>query len=180
VALAHTGVGAVHGFGHGFAHPISGLDHVLAMVAVGVFAAQLGGAAIWRVPLAFVGAMAVGGALGVAGVQVPFLEIGIALSVVALGLLIASGAKPPIAVAMVAVGFFALFHGHAHGAEMPATASGLTYGAGFIAATALLHAAGVGLEIAATRIAGLRGGLAVRLSGGAAALVGVVLLAGVF
>jgi urease accessory protein len=126
-AFAHTGVGDTAGFVHGFIHPIGGLDHVLAMVAVGLFAALLGGRALWLVPFSFVSMMAVGGALGMGGVALPFAEFGIGLSVVAFGVAVAFRLHMPIAVAMALVGFFAVFHGHAHGAEMPDTASGFEY-----------------------------------------------------
>ncbi len=140
VAEAHTGVGSTIGFTHGFMHPLSGIDHMLAMVAVGLFAARLGGSALWLVPSAFVAMMAVGGFLGISGVELPFVEIGIAASVIVLGAAVALDFNLPTAAAMALVGFFALFHGHAHGAEMPETANGLTYGIGFMLATALLHA----------------------------------------
>jgi urease accessory protein len=131
-AFAHTGVGDTAGFVHGFIHPIGGLDHVLAMVAVGLFAALLGGRALWLVPFSFVSMMAVGGALGMGGVALPFAEFGIGLSVVAFGVAVAFRLHMPIAVAMALAGFFAVFHGHAHGAEMPDTASGFEYAAGFL------------------------------------------------
>ena len=138
-AFAHTGVGDTVGFAHGFMHPITGIDHVLAMVMVGVFAWQLGGRALWLVPTTFVLVMAIGGALGVAGIGVPFVEAGIALSVIVLGAIVAFGIKAPVAVAMAVVGLFAVFHGHAHGSEMPESAAGMAYGLGFMLATALLH-----------------------------------------
>jgi len=147
LAFAHVGIGDTIGIAHGFMHPVSGIDHVLAMLAVGLFAAHLGGRALWLVPLAFLAMMAFGGALGIAGVALPYVEIGVAVSVVMLGIIIASRISPPLAIAMALVGFFAIFHGHAHGAEMPETALGLAYGAGFILATALLHAIGIGLGI---------------------------------
>ena len=158
-ALAHTGVGDTSGFGHGFGHPISGMDHVLAMVMVGVFAAQLGGRALWLVPATFVAVMALGGALGAAGVDVPFVETGIALSVIVLGAVVALNVKAPVAAAMGLVGLFAVFHGHAHGAEMPEDAGGLAYAAGFMLATALLHATGLGFGVAigALRLSGDQG-----------------------
>jgi urease accessory protein len=109
---------------HGFEHPISGLDHILAMVMVGVFAWQLGGRALWLVPMSFVLMMAAGGALGVAGIDVPFVEVGIAFSVIVLSMGVALGIKTPVAAAMAVVGLFAIFHGHAHGAEMPEDAGG--------------------------------------------------------
>ena len=142
-ALAHVGVGNTSGFMHGFMHPLSGLDHQLAMILVGVFAYQLGGRALWLVPLTFVSVMALSGFLGVAGIPVPFVEIGIALSVIVLGAVVAFGVKAPVALAMGAVGLFAIFHGHAHGTEMPLDASGFEYGIGFMLATAVLHAAGI-------------------------------------
>lgn len=178
LAFAHTGVGDVHGFSHGFAHPLGGLDHLLAMVTVGIFAYQLGGRAIWAVPATFVALMAVGGALGISGVDVPFVELGIALSVVVLGLVVAFGVKAPLALAMALVGFFAIFHGHAHGAEMPADASGLAYGLGFMLATGLLHLAGIGLGMAIGRVGEAYGSRYVRGAGAAVAVAGVGILAG--
>jgi len=144
LAHAHTG-GHATGFWHGAEHPVSGLDHILAMVAVGLWAAQLRGRALWAVPASFVGVMALGGVLGVAGIAMPFVEQGIVLSVLALGVLVAAAVRLPLAASVALGGLFAIFHGHAHGAEMPAAASGLTYGAGFVLATALLHLSGIGL-----------------------------------
>ncbi|MFG1302404.1 HupE/UreJ family protein [Xanthobacter sp. V3C-3] len=178
LAFAHTGVGAVHGFNAGFAHPMGGLDHLLAMVTVGIFAYQLGGRALWAVPATFVALMAVGGALGISGIDVPFVELGIALSVVVLGAAVAFGVKAPLAAALAIVGFFAIFHGHAHGAEMPADASGLAYGLGFMSATALLHLAGLGLGMAIGRFGEAHGEKFVRGAGAAVAVAGVGLLAG--
>ena len=178
-ALAHTGVGHASGFMHGFAHPISGLDHILAMVMVGVFAWQLGGRALWLVPAAFVLVMVVGGVLGVAGIDVPYVETGIALSVVVLGAVVALGVKAPVAMAMGLVGLFAIFHGHAHGAEMLEDAGGLAYAAGFMIATALLHAAGVGVGLLIGKVSESHGPAVVRTAGGAAAVAGVGLLTGV-
>ena len=177
-AFAHTGVGDVNGFVQGFAHPLGGIDHVLAMVAVGLFAAHLRGRALWLVPAAFVAMMAVGGGLGMAGVGLPFAEAGIGLSVVALGLVVWSRADMAVAAAMALVGLFAIFHGHAHGAEMPQSASGLEYGAGFIAATAALHAVGVGLGTAAENIGGRHGRRALRAAGAIMAATGVAILVG--
>jgi urease accessory protein len=176
-AMAHTGVGATGGFAHGFWHPIGGLDHVLAMVLVGMLAWQLGGRALWLVPSAFVAVMAVGGALGIAGVALPMVELGIALSIVVLGAAVAFGLRAPVAVAMAITGLFAVFHGHAHGGEMPADAAGLTYGAGFMLATAALHLCGIGLGLAVGAI-GDRSGLAIRSAGGLAAIVGLAFLTG--
>ena len=178
MASAHTGVGDTVGFAHGFLHPLNGLDHVLAMVMVGVFAWQLGGRALWLVPATFVALMAVGGALGVAGIGLPFVEAGIALSVIVLGAVVALRVQAPVAVAMAVVGLFAIFHGHAHGAEMPETAAGLGYGLGFMLATALLHAAGIGLGFAIGWADARKGPIVARTAGAAAALAGVAILAG--
>ncbi len=174
-ALAHSGHGDTSGFVAGFLHPVGGLDHVLAMVAVGLFAAHLGGRALWAVPAAFVALMAVGGALGMNGANVPYVETGIALSVVVFGLTLASGAALPVGLAVGLVGFFSIFHGHAHGAEMPPNTSGAAYAAGFLIATALLHGAGIALGMGAARLASQR---AVRIGGAAMAAAGVGLLAG--
>src|SRR5579883_978366 len=130
LASAHPGHGT-HGFASGFSHPLLGLDHILAMVAVGLWAAQLGGRSLWAVPATFVGVMSVGGMLGLLGVPLPMVEAGILASVLILGLFIATAVRLPLAASMLLVGAFALFHGHAHGTEIPATASGLTYGLGF-------------------------------------------------
>jgi urease accessory protein len=142
-ALAHTGHAAAGGLASGFLHPLGGLDHVLAMVAVGLLAWNLGGRALWLVPLAFVAAMAAAGAIGMAGTALPLVELGIGLSVVAIGGLVALGLRLPTALAMGIAAVFAIFHGHAHGTEMDPTASGLGYGVGFVAATVLLHATGI-------------------------------------
>lgn len=180
LAFAHPGHGEAVGFAHGFMHPIGGLDHVLAMVAVGIFAANLGGRALWAVPATFVALMAVGGVLGMSGVEVPFVEIGIAASVIVLGAVVALRATNwPLGAAMAMVGAFAVFHGFAHGAEMPADASGLAYAAGFMAATAALHAVGVGAGLA---IGGIGRAHAPRLTealGALVAVAGLGLLAGV-
>jgi len=178
-AFAHTGAGSSSGFAHGFAHPMTGLDHVLAMVAVGLLAWQIGGRALWMVPLSFVVAMAAGGALGVAGWDLPAVEIGIALSVVALGAVVAIGLKLPTAVAVALAAAFAVFHGHAHGAEMPQDASGLAYGAGFMIATALLHLAGIGVGIGIGWLSRSVGPAVVRASGAAIAVVGLGILVGI-
>jgi urease accessory protein len=179
VASAHTGVGDATGFVHGFSHLFGGIDHVLAMVAVGIFAAHLGGRALWLVPISFVTVMAIGGALGMAGVPLPFVEIGIGLSVVALGLAIALQVGLPTLAAMGLVAFFAVFHGHAHGSEMANTASALAYGLGFVAATASLHGIGIGLRLEVGAIGAAPGHRIVQASGGAMALAGVALLAGI-
>jgi urease accessory protein len=175
-ALAHPGIGDAHGFVQGFAHPLGGLDHVLAMVTVGIFAWQLGGRALWLVPATFVLAMATGGALAMLGIPVPLVELGIALSVIVLGAVVALGVKAPLAIAMGLVGLFAIFHGHAHGTEMPLDASGGAYGAGFVLATALLHVAGIALGVAIGRIGDADGRAAYRLGGAFVVLAGVALL----
>lgn len=178
IAFAHTGIGHTAGFFHGFEHPIGGIDHVLAMVAVGVFAFVLGGRALWLVPLSFVGMMVVGFALGIAQLGLPFVELGIALSSVVIGATAALGRPMPVALAMALVGVFATFHGHAHGAEMPDTAAGLTYAFGFIAATALLHAAGILAALGVSRVIGRYGKAPAQVAGAVFALGGIGVLAG--
>jgi urease accessory protein len=157
---------------------MTGLDHVLAMVMVGVLAFQLGGRATWLLPATFVLVMAFGGALGMAGFNVPFVEIGIALSVIVLGAVVALNIKAPVAAAMAVVGLFAVFHGHAHGAEMPENAAGITYAVGFMMATAILHMAGLALRFAIGRGGERSGFLATRLAGGFATIAGVGILTG--
>ena len=178
IALAHTGHGDTSGLIQGFTHPITGIDHVLAMVAVGVLAAQFGGRALWLVPLGFVGVMAVAGALGMAGIQLPVSEVGIALSLVVLGLAVAFRLSLSELAAMALVGFFAVFHGHVHGAEMPAAASGVPYAAGFVGATAMLHAVGVGVGLLVGWEARALSRRLLQTGGGAMALFGLVVLAG--
>jgi urease accessory protein len=172
-AYAHVGVGQTTGFARGFMHPLSGLDHVLAMVAVGLWAGQRSGRARWLIPVTFVTIMALGGIAGTMGIAVPFVEQGIALSVLVLGVLVAAAVRWPLPVSMLVVGVFALFHGHSHGAEMAASVSGLEYGSGFVLATALLHAIGVG---AGTLVRGFDRDILARLLGGAIAASGVYLL----
>jgi urease accessory protein len=179
LALAHPGLpGHAHDLATGFLHPLGGLDHVLAMVAVGLFAAQLGGRALWLVPASFVAVMAAAGLAGMSGIALPLTEAGIALSVIVLGAAVALRAAMPVAAAMALAGFFAIFHGYAHGLETPETASGLAYGLGFVVATALLHGFGIGLGIALGRVEGTVGRNLVRVAGSLAAIVGVVMLAG--
>ncbi|AWC21298.1 HupE / UreJ protein [Aminobacter sp. MSH1] len=178
LAMAHPGHGEVHGFSGGFAHPLGGLDHVLAMTLVGVLAAQLGGRALWLVPASFVAVLALGGWVGYAGIGLPFVELGIAASIVAFGAIVAFGLSVPVAAAMGLVGFFAIFHGYAHGAEMPESAVGLTYAAGFMVATALLHTLGLVGGLLLDRVAKTRGGPLVRYVGGVGALAGVAILSG--
>ncbi|GAA0625666.1 HupE/UreJ family protein [Thalassospira tepidiphila] len=176
-ALAHTGAGSVSGFASGFSHPMGGLDHLLAMIAVGVLAAQQGGKAVWLLPVSFVTMMVVGGALGIAGVAMPFVELGIVGSVIVLGAVIALGKHMPTGAAMALVGVLAVFHGHAHGTEMPIDASGVEYGLGFAIATAILHAVGLGIGFGAKKIAEKIAPVAVRIGGGMIAAAGVALLA---
>ena len=178
LALAHPGLpGHAHDLATGFVHPLGGIDHLLAMVAVGLFAAQLGGRALWLVPASFVAAMAAAGLAGMSGVALPMAEVGIAASIVVLGGAIAFRLSMPVAAAAALVSFFAIFHGYAHGLETPETASGLLYGLGFVAATALLHAVGIGLGLAVGRLDGAFGRNLVRVAGSLAAIAGVVMLA---
>jgi urease accessory protein len=177
-ALAHVGVGSTSGFMHGFMHPLSGLDHQLAMILVGILAYQLGGRALWLVPLTFVSVMAFGGFLGVMGVPVPFVEMSIALSVILLGAIVAFGVKAPVAGAMAVVGLFAIFHGHAHGSEMPLDTSGFEYAVGFMMATALLHAIGIGIGFAIGMTSKTLGDNVYRVAGGLASVAGVPFLLG--
>ncbi|OWV97439.1 urease accessory protein [Rhizobium sp. R72] len=178
LAFAHTGVGQTVGFAQGFTHPISGLDHVLAMVLVGVLAWQLGGRALFVVPTSFTSVMAVGGALGIMGISLPFVEAGIAFSVIILGAGVALGVRARVAVAAGIVGLFAIFHGHAHGFEMPAAVGGVSYAAGFLLATAVLHIAGMALGYLIGRVSEQQGAIVIRSAGGIAALAGVGLLTG--
>ena len=175
-AHAHTGIGGTCGIIQGLAHPIGGADHVLVMIAVGLLAARLGGRALWAVPLSFLAMIAVGGAFGMAGVGLPLVELGIALSVIVLGLAVVASPRLPIVAAMALAGFFALFHGHAHGAEMPDMVSGWAYGIGFVLATASLHAAGIGLGRAIGKAGAALRYRAVQATGSAIALAGVALL----
>lgn len=172
-ALAHTGVDGAGGLVTGLLHPLSGLDHLLAMVAVGLWAAVAGGRQLWALPLAFVAAMSVGGILGALGLALPALELWIVASVVVLGAAVALAVNAPTAIAVAAVAAFALAHGVAHGAEMPATAHGLLYGLGFGGATAALHAMGIAVGLAFAR---LRLDLLTRLGGGAIAATGLFLV----
>jgi urease accessory protein len=173
-ALAHPGHDGAGGLVQGLLHPVTGIDHVLAMIAVGVLAAQYGGRALWLIPMSFLVAMAAAGAIGMAGIPVQIVEAGIGLSIVVLGLVIAFQIKPPTLVAMVVVGFFALFHGYAHGSEMPNGLAGLSFAAGFLVATALLLGAGVGLGLLLQRRTLSR--RLIQAGGGAMALVGIAVL----
>jgi len=174
-ASAHTGEGINTGFASGFWHPILGWDHVVAMVAVGLWGAFLGAPAIWLLPVVFPLVMAFGGALGVLGVPLPAVEMGIALSGLVLGLLIAFAVRAPIWVAAVIVGIFAIFHGHAHGTELPEAFSAYGYAVGFVVGTGLLHLVGIGFGFLTRSSAGT---IAVRGAGGVIALVGAAFLFG--
>ena len=178
-AFAHLNPAEHGSFPAGFSHPLFGADHILAMVGVGLLGFVIGGRARWLLPLSFIAMMAVGGALGVAGMGLPFVETGIALSVVVIGAAVAFGAKLPLALAAALAGGFAVFHGHAHGAEMPLAASGLAYGLGFMAATALLHAVGLGAGVALQQLLESASGRASRLAGGVLSLSGLAILTGV-
>lgn len=184
LAAAVLAVSAVPAFAHldpaehgslmaGFSHPLSGLDHILVMIAVGLWAAQIGGRALWAVPAAFVGTMAGGFALALAGISLPFVEPAILASVVALGLLVAMAVRMETAACAAVVGIFALFHGYAHGGELGA-AGALPFGTGFVIATALLHAAGIGLGMGIGKLSA--GGTLSRILGGITALAGLALI----
>lgn len=174
-AWAHEGEGITGGFLSGFFHPILGPDHVIAMVAVGLWGAFLGAPAIWVLPIVFPLVMAVGGMLGVLGVPLPGVEIGIAVSAIALGLAVALAARPPLWVAAVIVGAFAVFHGHAHGTELPDAADPISYSLGFVMATGLLHLLGISFGLLVRWPAGK---IAVRATGSLIAVAGVAFLAG--
>ena len=174
-ASAHEGGGIAGGFASGFMHPVLGWDHVVAMVAVGLWGAFLGNPAIWILPVVFPLVMAFGGALGVLGVPVPAVETGIALSAIVLGVMVAFAVRPPIWVAAVIVGIFAVFHGHAHGTELPGAANPLAYSLGFVISTGLLHISGIAFGMLAHWPAGK---VAVRAGGGVIAMVGAGFLAG--
>jgi urease accessory protein len=145
VAWAHTDSGEAAGFLTGVRHPVSGLDHVLAMIAVGLWGAQLGIPALWLLPVAFPMMMAFGGMFGLMGLPLPGVEMGIAASAVVLGVAVLAEARPPLLVALAVVAVFAVFHGHAHGTELPEGQSGLLYSMGFVIATGLLHGLGIGI-----------------------------------
>lgn len=175
-ALSHDGASLPYGsFLGGLTHPVLGLDHFLAMVSVGILSAQLGGRAIWTVPGTFAAVMAVGGLLGWLNIGLTAIEVGIALSVLGLGVAIAADRKLPLSLAMTAVGFFAIFHGYAHGAEMPTVAQPATYALGFMTGTAALHLTGVLIGDISQHYS--RGKLLLRVAGVAIANIGVVFLA---
>lgn len=167
-ALAHTGTGTAAGFLSGFMHPISGLDHLVAMVAVGLWGAQLGAPAIWVLPITFPLVMAIGGIFGVAGMDLPLTEMMIALSGIALGLAVAGNLRPRLWIAAIVVGVFAVFHGYAHGRELPEAADPLAYGVGFVMATGLLHLCGILIGVLT------RWPIGMQLVRGSGALIGAV------
>ncbi|MGI9290977.1 MAG: HupE/UreJ family protein [Gammaproteobacteria bacterium] len=175
--FAHDGAQLPYGsFLSGLTHPVLGLDHFLAMVSVGILSAQIGGRAIWTVPATFVAVMAFGGLLGWIDVGLTAIEAGIAFSVLALGTAIALDKKVPMVAAMSVVGVFAIFHGYAHGAEMPVVAQPITYALGFMTGTALLHLTGVVIGDISQHYA--RGKLMLRAAGVAIAGVGGFFLVG--
>ena len=173
LAQAHEGAGLAGGFMSGFAHPLLGWDHVVAMLAVGLWGAFLGAPALWLLPVVFPVVMAAGGALGVLGVPLPAVEVGIAVSAIALGGVVAGALRPPLWVAALLVALFAVFHGHAHGTELPQAASPLAYSLGFVVATGLLHLTGIALGLLTRWPAGR---IAVRGMGAGIALLGVLFL----
>jgi urease accessory protein len=174
-ASAHTGADAVFSFSSGFFHPLGGFDHLLAMFAVGLLAAQLGGRATWLVPGAFVGTMVVGALIGLAGLELSGVELGIAASTVAIALPVALAFGMHAALAMAYVGFFALFHGCAHGAELPVDAYATPYVAGFVLATAIVHGAGVATGLAIDQAEAFRRARRLRTAGALVAIVGIAL-----
>ena len=172
-AFAHVQSGQAAGFLTGFMHPVSGLDHVLAMVAVGLWGVQLGAPAIWLLPVTFPIVMALGGLLGLLGVPLPGVEVGIAASAILLGAAVMTERRLPLYAAAVLVGFFAVFHGHAHGTELPPGQSGLLYSLGFVVATGCLHAIGIAIGAMHRWPAGR---IALRIAGGGVGLAGVFFL----
>jgi urease accessory protein len=175
VALAHVGVDHGYGFGAGLGHPVGGLDHLLAMLAVGLWAAQLGGRARWALPATFVGVMVLGGLMGLSGGALALMEPMIVWSVPLLGLFLLGAWRLPVVVAAVAVGAFAWFHGYAHGAEMPASGHALGYMIGFAVSTAALHGAGFAAGWLAAR---LQQGQVTRYAGLALVVAGLALVVG--
>jgi urease accessory protein len=173
IAQAHVGAGETVGFWHGLQHPIGGLDHILAMLAVGLWAAQLGGHAVWSVPLAFVSVMSFGGVLGIFNMPIPFVEQGIVVSNLILGGLVLMATRLPLAASISIVGLLAIFHGYAHGAEMPTQASALEYAAGFMVATAILHLSGISIALLMNRLLSKQ---SVRFAGGGIILGGIYVL----
>lgn len=152
LAEAHITQDGAGGFLHGFEHPLSGLDHLMAMFCVGLWGAQMGGRSVWGLPIAFPLIMVVGGLMGIAGLPLPVVESGIALSIVVLGAAIAFVWRPPEWVALAIIGVFAIFHGYAHGAELPAASDPADFAIGFVIATGLIHLFGVAVGLAFQRV----------------------------
>lgn len=173
IANAHVLAGEGGGFLHGFEHPLSGLDHMLAMFCVGLWGAQMGGRSVWSLPIAFPLIMVVGGMMGIAGVPLPAVESGIALSIIVLGAAIAFLWRPPEWLAVLVIGAFAIFHGYAHGAELPTAADPADYALGFVVATGLIHLAGIAVGLGFQRF---HGGQLARALGGLIGLGGVYFL----
>ena len=173
-ATAHEAGDTAGGLISGLTHPLFGLDHVVAMVAVGLWGGQLKRPAIWLLPVTFPIVMAIGGMLGARGVPLPAVEVGIATSAIVLGILVAASIKPPLWVAAIVVGAFAVFHGHAHGTELPESATPIAYGAGFVISTGLLHAAGIAIGLLVNWPTGEK---VVRVCGGLIACTGIYFLA---
>jgi urease accessory protein len=167
-ALAHIIEGSAGGFGQGFAHPLTGADHFLAMFAVGIWGAQMGGRTVWALPMTFPPIMAAGGLAGMSGLPLPHVELGIALSILALGSAIAVAWRPVEVIALVLIGVFAICHGYAHGVELPTAADPADYAAGFVIATGLIHVLGVGVGL----------GLGKPFGGRLARMLGAVIAAG--
>jgi len=172
--LAHEAAGVAGGLSSGFTHPLFGPDHLVAMVAVGLWGAFLGAPAIYLLPVVFPMVMAAGGVSGIVGVELPYVEAGIAASGIVLGLFVALAVRPPLAVAAVVVGVFAIFHGHAHGTELPEAADPVSYGVGFVVGTGVLHLAGIALG---SLVRWPWGRTLVRAAGGAIAATGLWFLA---
>ncbi|MDJ0817683.1 MAG: HupE/UreJ family protein [Desulfobacterales bacterium] len=172
-AYAHVEQGQAAGFLTGLQHPWSGLDHILAMIAVGLWGAQLGNPALWVLPVTFPMVMAFGAMMGLLGIPVPGIEVGIAVSAILLGIMVLAEVRPNLAIAAVLVGFFAIFHGHAHGTELPPGQSGLLYSMGFVIATGVLHGVGISIGLIHRWPAGR---IALRAAGGFIAVMGVIFL----
>jgi len=170
-ALAHDGTGLAGGFAAGFAHPLSGPDHMLAMISVGLWGAFLGRPLVYVLPMIFPTVMALGAGIGMVGVPLPPVEIGIALSVLTLGLMILFAVRAPVSVACAIVAIFGLFHGYAHGVELPSAADPIGYSAGFVLCTGLLHLTGIALGLLKVSQTGT---LALRGAGGVIALCGAL------
>ena len=178
-AFAHVGLGDAHGALHGFSHPLMGIDHLLAMVSVGLLAVNLGGRAIWAVPASFVVMMVLGGVLGITGFVLPLTEFGIGVSLLVLGMLITMAVRVQVSIAMTLAAASAIFHGFAHGAEMPENTTGFMFAAGFVIATALLHIFGILLGLGIARFSRAASQRMLKVAGGVAALVGVALVTGI-